>query len=100
LAPFLDRRLFLTKLNIYLTDPAKLADDFVFPFASRDYTSHQVDVKYVITDDPTPPAATSEGGETATAPGSGQVLVNLTLAVLAVVGAGFWLTHKRRRRRG
>src|SRR3712207_1668846 len=40
LAPFIQRKLFLTKFNIYLSKPAEIANDFVFPYAARDETFH------------------------------------------------------------
>jgi hypothetical protein len=77
LAPFVQRRQFLTKFNIYLTNPAEIAGDFVFPFAARDTTYHHVDVHYVSADDPRAAAATSEG--------SGWTLISLALFALGLM---------------
>ena len=48
LAPFVSRKLFLTKFEIFLHTPARITDDFTFPFAPRDELYHQVDVQYEV----------------------------------------------------
>ncbi len=80
LAPFIQRKLFLTKFDIHLSNPAGIADDFVFPFAASDAPYHHVEVHY----EPT-------------APGSRWWLISLTLVALAVV-LGFWFAMVGRRR--
>jgi hypothetical protein len=68
LVPFIQRKLFLTKFNIFLTNPVGIVDDFVFPFAARDETFHEVEVHYVVADAPaadtaSPNAAVSGGNQ-------------------------------------
>jgi hypothetical protein len=48
LAPFVDRKLFLTKFEIFVHTPARITDDWTFPFAPADATYHQVDVQYEV----------------------------------------------------
>jgi hypothetical protein len=48
LAPFVDRTLFLTKFAMVVHTPARIADDFTFPFAREDAPYHQVDVRYEV----------------------------------------------------
>jgi hypothetical protein len=48
LAPFVQRKLFLTKFEMFVHTPARITDDFTFPFAPEDVPYHQVDVQYEV----------------------------------------------------
>jgi hypothetical protein len=48
LAPFVQRTLFLTKFEVFLHTPARITDDWTFPFALEDATYHQVDIIYEV----------------------------------------------------
>jgi hypothetical protein len=50
LAPFVQRKLFLTKFEIFVHTPTRIMDDWTFPFAPADETYHQVDVTYEVID--------------------------------------------------
>jgi hypothetical protein len=95
LAPFVQRKLFLTKFDIFLYNPAGISDDFVFPFAARDETYHEVQVQYVVDVDPN--AAPATGAPEATAdPSSFWIVAGLALLwvplvlVLLFAGARHW----------
>ena len=52
LAPFIERKLFLTKIDIRIGEPATIQDDIVFPVAARDETYRDVEVRYVYISSP------------------------------------------------
>lgn len=47
IAPFVGHRLFLTKFDIHITDPASIKDDFLFRLADRDDTYRETFPVYV-----------------------------------------------------
>ncbi len=47
LMPFVDRKLFLTKVEERIGDPRQVNDDFIFTFASQDEIYHDVEIEYV-----------------------------------------------------
>jgi hypothetical protein len=46
LVPVVPRKLFLTKLQLDIYDPAKIDDDFVFSFAGKDTPYREVEIRY------------------------------------------------------
>ena len=46
-APFVGRKLFLTKFEERIWDPGRVNDDFSFTFASQDEVYHDVEIEYV-----------------------------------------------------
>jgi hypothetical protein len=47
LAPFVGRKLFLTKFEERIWDPGQVNDDFTFTFAAQDEIYHDVEIEYV-----------------------------------------------------
>lgn len=47
LAPFMPRRLFLTKFELRIGAPATIQDAFGLPFAGRDEVHHEVEPHYI-----------------------------------------------------
>jgi hypothetical protein len=47
LAPFVGRKLFLTKFEDHIWDPQRVNDDFSFAFAPEDEIYHDVEIEYV-----------------------------------------------------
>ena len=44
--PVVPRKLFLTKVQLDIYDPAKIDDDFVFTFAGEDTAYREVEIRY------------------------------------------------------
>lgn len=47
LAPFVDRKLFLTKFEEQIWNPSQVNDDYVFTFTPEDEIYHEVEIEYV-----------------------------------------------------
>jgi hypothetical protein len=47
LASFVDRKLFLTKLEEQIWNPSQVNDDYTFTFTAEDETYHDVEIEYV-----------------------------------------------------
>lgn len=88
LAAFVDRRLFLTKFDIFLQNPEAIEDDFVFSFAPADELAHKVEVRYE-----------TVRGPSLEEPGT-WVGPLAALVVLAAALAATLLILRRRRRQG
>ena len=47
LAPFVGRKLFLTKFEERIWDPGRVNDDFSFTFVAQDEVYHDIEIEYV-----------------------------------------------------
>jgi len=84
LAPFVARKLFLTKFEEQIFNPAQVNDDYVFSAAAQDEIYHDVDIEHVSDFAGVPLALWACG------------LCLLPLALLAFLGVGRWALKRRR----
>jgi hypothetical protein len=84
LAPYVTRRLFLTKFEEQIWEPSRINDDYTFTFAAEDEVYHDVEIEYLY----------DIGG----VPIFLLVLCSLCLVVLIVGGGVGWFLLSQRRR--